>query len=342
MNDHFPTKSTFPAIGVDARKYPVDASIDASALLSLAAEERHAGVSFRTLVDLSPDLDVAFLRDVRAQADELGLYLEVGLGHVNPFNSSEDPSIRALGDGDFVAGARRIIEGAAAIGCRHLWASLASYQRSEWAIFEIDRFRTDVDWVTQVDATAEVLRRLSPILTDNECTVALETHEEVTSRDLLRIADRVGHEAVSVTFDPANSVLRGEDPAAVLRRIAPLVSRTHLRDVRLVARDGDVFRSLTACGDGCLDWDAMVKTLREQGVFRLTIENATDTGVMVLRMSDPRWQADPGMSDTELARLRSWVEEGRIEAQRPLDAAERRDFVDRSRAVLTRAWEAAE
>lgn len=342
MNDHFSTRSSSPAVGIDARKYPVDPSIDAASLLSLAAAEGHAGVSFRTLVDLSPDLDAAFLRDVRGQADELGLYLEVGLGHVNPFNSSEDPSIRALGDGDFVAGARRIIDAAAAIGCRHLWASLASYQRSDWAIFEIDRFRTDVDWLTQVDATAEVLRRLSPILADNACTVALETHEEVTSRDLLRIADIVGHETVSVTFDPANSVLRGEDPAAALGRIAPLVTRTHLRDVRLISQDGDVFRSLAACGDGRLDWPTIVKLLSEQGIPRLTIENATDNGVMVMRMSDPLWQADPGMSDVEVARIRSWAEDGHVEPRRSLSAAERREFVDRSRAVLTDAWPAAE
>ena len=43
------------------------------------------GLFFRTVLDMSPTLDPGELREIRQRADELGMYLETGLGKVNPY-----------------------------------------------------------------------------------------------------------------------------------------------------------------------------------------------------------------------------------------------------------------
>lgn len=57
--------------------------------LEHAHELGMAGLFFRTVLDMSPALDAGELRDIRAKADELGMYLETGLGKVNPYANPE-------------------------------------------------------------------------------------------------------------------------------------------------------------------------------------------------------------------------------------------------------------
>ena len=71
------------------------------------------GLFFRTVLDMSPSLDIGALRAIRQRADELGMYLETGLGKVNPYATAEAPKLRAIGDGDIVEGFRRMMNACA-------------------------------------------------------------------------------------------------------------------------------------------------------------------------------------------------------------------------------------
>src|SRR5438105_2493731 len=95
-------------VGVDGSKIPA-ASEGPLAALDQANQLGLDGVFFRTVLDLSPTLDVGFLTEVRAHADELGLYLEMGLGKVNPYTTAEAPEIRRLGGGDYRLGLEKMI-----------------------------------------------------------------------------------------------------------------------------------------------------------------------------------------------------------------------------------------
>ena len=48
------------------------------------------------------------------------MYVESGLGKVNPYANPEAPELRAIGDGDILLGFRRMMEACAAIGCLEL------------------------------------------------------------------------------------------------------------------------------------------------------------------------------------------------------------------------------
>ena len=243
---------------------------------------------FRTVLDVSPTLDRGFLGSVKQRADELGLYLEMGLGKVNPYNTPESPEVRDLGAGDYLLGMTRMIEATTEIGCTALWADTANYQRHAWGIHAIDRYRTDVDWADQLEATRKFLMKLKPVLRDRQAVIALETHEEITTTELVRLIEGVGEDTLGVTLDLANVVVRGEDPVAATRRVAPFVRKTHMRDIVLFDRPLGLERQTRACGDGVIDWAAVLGSLFAAGVNpNFTIENVWGSDKNQIPLFDP-------------------------------------------------------
>lgn len=78
-------------LGIDSQKLPEFVKRGPLASLDLVKELGLAGLFFPTVLDMSPTLDKGALRDIREKADELGLYLESGVGKINPYCSAEAP-----------------------------------------------------------------------------------------------------------------------------------------------------------------------------------------------------------------------------------------------------------
>ncbi|MFD7154210.1 sugar phosphate isomerase/epimerase family protein [Kribbella sp. NPDC059898] len=332
-------------IGIDGRKFPQAAELGPFKLLERCHELGYAGVFFRTVLDITPDLDQALLTDVRRLADELGLRLDMGLGKVNPFNTPEAPEVRDLGDGDYLKGMTRMIEAVTAIGCHALWVDTANYQRHGWGLHAIDRFRTDVTWPEQLVATRNFLRRLAPVLRDHDAKAAVETHEEITTTEIVRLVEDVGADVLGVTYDPANVVVRGEDPVQAARRVAPYTVLTHLRDVVLYPTPRGLARQIRACGDGMIDWTALLAPIvAEAPVSVLTIENVIDRDFNDIPIYDPAWQEghpDLAVGEVlELVRLAQRYTDDVAAGGRPdpdsyyTEALDPVDFVTRSAQTL--------
>jgi sugar phosphate isomerase/epimerase len=259
------------------------------------------GVFFKSVTHISPTLDLGELREVKAHADALGLYLESSLGSINPYNASEEPHIRALGDGDTVRGLARMIEASAAIGCVDLGAITAHWQSRYPGRFAYDRFRTDVPWPQQLEAVEALLLRLAPTLRDTGCRISIETHEEITSFEIVRLIERVGPDVVSAGFDTGNVLCRCEDPVAAARRLAPFVRTTHIKDAVLVFDADGLVRQQRALGEGVLDWPEILRVLHEhQPDLTLSLED--NQGLMPIGFYDPAWlAAHPDLTVEELA-----------------------------------------
>ena len=267
-------------VGIDGRKFPEAKQLGAIGLLERCAELGHDGVFFRTVLDFVPDLDAGRLREIRRRADELGLYLEMGLGKINPYNTAEAPEIRIVGKGDYLLGMRRMIEALADIDCIDLWADTANYQGHDFGLFAIDRYRTDVDWPDQLEATTKFAGKLAPILRDHGAALAVETHEEITTHELARMIETVGPEVMGVTLDLANVVTRGEDPIAATRRVAPYVRKTHMRDWVIFPTAHGLERQIRACGDGLIDWREVMALLRDAGTTGPTSPSRMPTAIV--------------------------------------------------------------
>jgi sugar phosphate isomerase/epimerase len=261
-------------VGVDGRKIPEAAKRGPVASLDHGKEMGMGGLFFRTILDMSPDLDRGELRAIRQHADELDMYVETGLGKVNPFATPEAPELRAAGDGDILLGFRRMMEACAAIGCNELWAGTANYKSAYRGRFSYDRFRTDVTWPEQLEATRKFLLKLAPIARDLGVHINLETHEEITSFELVRLVESVGAEVIGIVFDAANGLQRGEHPVFVARRIAPYVRQTHIKDAYVANAPGGLDFQGRPCGQGVVDFRAILPILaKAKPDINLSIEN---------------------------------------------------------------------
>ncbi|MDQ4504296.1 sugar phosphate isomerase/epimerase family protein [Sinomonas sp. ASV322] len=261
-------------IGVDGKKIPEATKRGPIGSLEHAHELGLGGMFFRTVLEMSPDLDVGELAAIRRRADELGMYLETGLGKVNPFAIPEAPELRAAGDGDTLLGFRRMMEACAAIDCRELWASTAYYKPMFPGKLAGDRFRTDVTWPEQLVATERFLQRLAPIARDLGIHINLETHEEITSFELVRLVEAVGPDVVGIVYDTANPLHRLEHPVRTAERVAPYVRQTHMKDAHLAHGEGGLYYQLRPCGTGVVDFAEVLAVIaRANPDVNLTIEN---------------------------------------------------------------------
>ncbi|WP_427008609.1 sugar phosphate isomerase/epimerase family protein [Pseudarthrobacter sp. H2] len=302
-------------LGSDALKLPGAGRLTPVQQLQQAAERGLHGLYFRSTLHLSPTLDPGYLDEVRACADDLGLYLEAGLGKTNPYTLAETPEIRGLGDGDTLLGFRKIIEAASRIGIYELWSATGGIKAFP-GYHMYDRFRTDVPWNEQLEGIERLLMRLAPIARDAGVHINLETHEEITSFELVRLIEEVGPDVVGITYDTANPLQRGEVPEMTALRVAPYVRQTHIKDAVLIrSHDGFKYQSRPN-GQGLVDLDPILPILAEHNPdLNLSLEVAFVRAAGVsfpelasqdvrsrVELTNPVWRAGhPDLSGEELA-----------------------------------------
>jgi sugar phosphate isomerase/epimerase len=290
-------------VGTDSSKFPGSKELGAIGVLEQVSALGLEGVFFRSAFELSTRLDPGEIKEVAATARNLGLYLEVGAAKINPFATPEAPEIRALGDGDYMLGLERIIRVLALADIREIWTATANYQFRFSSIHACDRFRTDIDWTDQLAATLKVMHRIAPVLRDTGAHLNIETHEEISSFELVRLVEDGGPDAFGITFDTANVLVRGEDPVAAARRVAPYARSTHVRDAALVRTADGISRFLAPVGQGVIDWQALLEALSINPDLSLSIEGIIGgRGEMNLFIDDPLWWAGhPDLSKAEFA-----------------------------------------
>jgi sugar phosphate isomerase/epimerase len=193
------------------------------ATLDFAREHRFDGVQFLEPAALDRALDPARLAAIRRRADELGLYLEIGIPSPNPVRRSRYEE-RPIAPEDHARDLAAHLQAVAALGCRTARAYVGDRH---------DRFRTNVPWPAQRAATIAVVARLAPLLRDLGIRIALETHADQTVDELLEMIDRLGPEIVGVTLDTGNLVMRLDNPVEAVARLAPHVLATHVKDAVL-------------------------------------------------------------------------------------------------------------
>lgn len=290
-------------VGVDGRKIPRAQEYGPLKSFDHAKELGLEGLFFRTVLEMSPTLDYGELREIKAHADELGMYLESGLGKVNPYATPEAPELRAIGDGDILRGFERMLRACRAIDVTEVWIGTANFKSQYHGYWCYDRFRTDVSWEDQLVATEKFVHKLAPIARDLGIHMNVETHEEITTWEVVRLVEAVGPDVLGITFDIANVTHRAEDPVAAAHRVGQYVRQTHLKDAFLVFADDGVIRQVRPCGQGVVDFDTILPLLhRHNPRLNLSIENPTGHSRPVMQIYDPVWQAShPDLTPGELA-----------------------------------------
>jgi sugar phosphate isomerase/epimerase len=167
-------------------------------------------------------LDDSGLRELRALADDLGIELELGTRGVDP-------------------------------------AHLARYLELARAL-RAPLVRSMVPREVGALGAEPLLRTAIPAYEDAGVVVALETYEQLPTRDLVALVETAASTALGICLDPANCVAALEHPADVVAMCAPYVRDVHVKDAVFSRRDGWVGfgYSGAAAGTGQIPLEAVL------------------------------------------------------------------------------------
>jgi 3-oxoisoapionate decarboxylase len=131
------------------------------------------------------------------------------------------------------------------------------------------------DHKPSVSEAIALLNEVLPVCADRGTTIGLETYEQVSTEDLIRVVEGVGSPFLGVCLDPANSVARLELPVDVIDRTAPFVVNMHVKDFTFTRQAGWVGFMLIGCplGEGLLDYDSMIAVVQPAANVNLIIEH---------------------------------------------------------------------
>jgi sugar phosphate isomerase/epimerase len=196
--------------------------------LKWAVAHRADGVAFSGLTDRQQaDIGPGSLADLRMFAADHDLYLEWGGGQHIPRDMTTWASK------DLFAVNRRAAQEAQQLGTRVVRSCSGGLMRWNDASPPTDVLLRD---------TAAALRAQASMLRDHDVVLAIETHFEFTTFELLRLFDMcevTPGDWLGICLDTMNLLTMLEDPVLATARVLPWVVSTHIKDGGvLVGRDG--------------------------------------------------------------------------------------------------------
>lgn len=279
------------------------------AILDWLKNNNFDGAFFRTMLDISPKLDMVQLKEVKAHADSLGLFLDGGIGWLNPYNTPETPEVRRFGNGDYRLAVEKMIKAAREIDCTELYAVSGHSIHGSPFFVAYDRFRTDVSWGDQMTAMKKFITILSPLLKDLGLRANIETHGDETSFELIRMIEEIGPDILGVTLDTGNLPLSGDVPNDAIMRLAPYVHCTHCKDGIIYHSATGITQQLRTVGEGVVDWDMAIEILGKHNPdLHMCFEDYRAENVIAL--FDENWRKHfPELSAADIKKFEKLADE---------------------------------
>jgi len=188
-------------------------------ILEWAADNGAEGVHFSGLSSQSRiGVDKTYLKELAQAASSRRMYIEWGGGQHIPFDMDtwEKKDIEPIN--------RKAAEQAAILGTRIVRSCSGGFMR--W------RDKSPATETLLLE-TATALQSQEQMLKDFNVILALETHFEFTTHELLRlfeICEAEPGDYLGVCFDTMNVMTMLENPIEALERILPWVVSTHIKD----------------------------------------------------------------------------------------------------------------
>jgi sugar phosphate isomerase/epimerase len=275
-------------VGIDAYSLkPLD--LDPFELLDWALLNDARGVQFSEPPAQAEDK--GFLAELRDYARQNGLYLEWGGGqHVPCDLATGAPK-------DIATGNRRAAEQAAFLGVKTVRSCSGGLMR-----WKDDALPTE----DLLEAMARGFAVQAPAYRDLGVVLAVETHFEFTTFELLRAFEMSGAEPggpIGICLDTMNLLTMLEEPVAATRRVLPWVVTTHVKDGGLLLGPGGLASFTAEAGKGVIDlvriFEALSSLPRE-----VTLSVEDHGGSFALPIFDSAFLANfPDLDVFELADL---------------------------------------
>jgi 3-oxoisoapionate decarboxylase len=235
--------------------------------------------------------DTAYLRDLAAFANDHGMYLEWGGAQHIPRDTSRWNKKELL---EINRGA---VKQAAALGARVVRSCSGGLMR-----WQPDSPMTE----TLLDETAAALRAQKQMWLDYDVILAIETHFEFTSFELVRLFERCDAMPgawLGVCLDTMNCLTVLEDPVLAARRLLPWVVCTHVKDGGIALGPEGLTSYPVPMGSGVIDFAAILLLL-QMLPREVTLSVEGHGGSFLLPIFDPLFVSKfPDLTAGELARL---------------------------------------
>lgn len=222
------------AIGLSTYAFFWRASERVPAPLTLAQmlEQTAAlGVKLFQICDYAPieSWSDAQLRELRQQADSLGIELELGTRGLQTAHLQR-------------------------------YLHLASLLR----VSVLRSMFNSADHRLTLAEAAALIETILPQCEQQGVRLCLETYEQVSSADLMSVINRFPSAYLGVCLDPANCVAALELPQQVIANTAARVLNLHIKDFAFSRQQGWVGFTLAGCplGSGLLDYDQLIAQVR--------------------------------------------------------------------------------
>ena len=125
------------------------------------------------------------------------------------------------------------------------------------------------DHQEQIDRLVHMLKEAVSVAQDHGVKMAIENHIDFTADECMQILERVGTDWLGINFDTGNFARLLDDPIEGMRKLAPYVLSTHIKDLRVAAPERQVndwcFFACAPVGDGFIDNVALARLLSDAG-----------------------------------------------------------------------------
>ena len=261
-------------------------------LLQWAKDNNAEGVAFS---GLSPEelknIDSVYLKDIAHFAEINNLYLEWGSAQHIPFNLSNWKKK------DVFEINKKAAKDAEILGTRIVRSCSGGLMR-----WQPESPMTE----TLLLETAKALKAQKQMLLDHNVILAIETHFEFTTQELLKIFDMCDTEPgeyLGICLDTMNLLTMLENPVLAAERVLPWIVSTHIKDGALQLTSTGMKSYVTEIGKGVVQIEKIIKRLLSLSRnIHLSIED--HGGDFLLPIFDPIFISKfPDLTTSEFADL---------------------------------------
>ncbi len=241
--------------------------------------------------DFLERLDDAYLAQVKAHADQLGLALEFGMYSIcpssNAFSDKRGTAIEQL---------RQMLHVAKQLGSPYLRALLGNNGDRSSAL----------PLRTHIDNTLATLAAARSLALELGIKVALENHAgDLQARELKALIEEAGTEFVGACIDSGNPLWVAESPYVTLEHLAPHILMSHIRDSIVLEHPRGALVQWVALGDGTTNMPEWARLYQEKCPHtHFTLEIISSIAPRVVNYLDPEfWTVYPDTPAWEFARF---------------------------------------
>ncbi len=220
----------------------------AAAMIDYAAKLKLDSL-FITTLDALDSFEDAYLREVKARAQDKGIDLMLGSWSVCPTSKAFNPKWGTA-------------EQHLALGIRLAKALGSPVFRCVLGTRDDRRTPGGID--ARIADTVKVCQAVRSRALDAGVKIAIENHAgDMQARELITLIEAAGKDYVGVTYDSGNVTWTLEDPIDNLTKLAPYVTCTHIRDSMVWETEEGAKVAWTAIGEGCTDPKALFAKIAE-------------------------------------------------------------------------------